>query len=141
MRTIIALAAVATALASTPAAAQSRWDGRYVYEESAGRTAGGTGIVVTWTLTIGPGLCRLTAEGFQTNDSYRCGTTAQGNRLAVRWIANSDGSLRNAYGIVRYRPNQPLFTLTRSPRGLTTIWQGLDTNIEGKRPGRYFVRA
>lgn len=137
----LAVLAAAAAPAAIAAPAPSGWDGRYVYEEYAGRTAGGSPIMVTWTLTIRPGHCSIHAEGYQTFEDLRCGTTAKGNTLAVRWISYADGSLQNQYGVRIYKPQQHLFTLTRAGKGLTTTWGGLQTNKEGKRPGRYFKKA
>jgi hypothetical protein len=141
MRVLLTTFAATAALFAAPEAAASDWNGTYVYEEYAGRTAGGSPIQVTWTLKIAPGHCSLRAEGYQTDEDYRCGTTANARTLAVRWISHADGSLKNAHGIALYRPQQQLFTLTRMGGDLRTRWGGLRTNKERKSTAAAFRKV
>lgn len=144
MRELIGMAAfLAAAIPATAiAAAPSPWQGRYVYEESAGRTAGGSPILVTWTLTIdAKGGCRIVAQGFQTNSDLRCTAHIDHDRLRVDWLSHADGGQQNQYGVVTHKPGDHLFTLTRSGGAIETRWGTLTTNIENKRPGRYFRKT
>ncbi|MEH3118570.1 MAG: DUF5991 domain-containing protein [Methylorubrum populi] len=123
------------------------WQGRYRYEHVAGRTAGGTGIVVNYDLVLKPpdvrGGCVLTVQGFQADERYRCRTRRTGQDLAVEFHRYGDGGTVNKYGVAVYKPGQPLFTLAKGAGGkLVTRWQGLKPDGEGvAESGAYFARA
>ena len=140
---ILAAATLAAAvLASGPAQAQG-WQGRYTYEEPLGRDAVGKGIsiFVTHRLTIGPdGYCRIDAQGYQTDNHILCTATPAGGTLQVKFLGYVGGGVKNQFGVQIYRPMQPLFRLTRGPRGLTTAFQGYQLQHEGA-VGRFFRRA
>lgn len=146
--TIPARLAVLALLAglSAPAGAQERageparegapkdWQGRYRYEHAAGRTAGGTGVVVNYDLVLRPpdvrNGCVLTLRGFQSDETLRCRTRREGTALAVAFDRYGDGATVNKYGVAVYEPGQPLFTLVKGA-GLTTRWQGLKPDGPG----------
>ncbi|KQQ27039.1 hypothetical protein ASF53_20425 [Methylobacterium sp. Leaf123] len=131
---------------SVPAGAQDRaggpaqegapkdWQGRYRYEHAAGRTAGGTGIVVNYDLVMRPpdvsDGCVLTIRGFQSDETIRCRTRREGQDLAVTFDRYGDGRTVNQYGVAVYKPGQPLFTLAKGV-ALTTRWQGLKPDGQG----------
>ncbi len=138
------------ALAAVPAVAEGAsrsWQGRYRYEHVAGRTAGGTGIVVTYDLALGPpgarGGCLLTMTGFQTDERLLCQTSAGGGDLTVGFHRYPDGRTLNRYGVAVYKPGQPLFTLSKGADGtIVTRWQGLKPDGEGvAESGSYFAQA
>ncbi|MCP1547806.1 MULTISPECIES: DUF5991 domain-containing protein [Methylorubrum] len=136
---------------SAPAGAQDRagepaqegapkdWQGRYRYEHVAGRTAGGTGIVVNYDLVMLPpdvrNGCVLTVRGFQSDEALRCRTRRDGQDLVVAFDRYGDGGTVNKYGVAVYKPGQPLFTLAKVARAkdaaLTTRWQGLMPDGQG----------
>ena len=135
------------ALAQEPAqvGALKDWQGRYRYEHAAGRTAGGTGIVVNYDLVLLPpdvrDGCVLTVRGFQSDEKIRCRTRREGQDLAVEFHRYGDGGTVNRYGVAVYKSDQPLFTLTKGAR-LTTRWQGLKPDGEGvAQSGAYFTRV
>lgn len=154
MRTIrisSALAALAglsgAALAQEPAqeGAFKDWQGRYRYAHAAGRTAGGTGIVVNYDLVLLPpdvrDGCVVTIKGFQSDEKILCRTRREGQDLAVAFHRYGDGGTLNRYGVAVYKPDQPLFTLTKGAR-LTTLWQGLKPDGAGvAQSGAYFTRV
>ena len=123
------------------------WQGRYRYAHSAGRTAGGTGIVVTYDLVLLPpdvrNGCVLTLRGFQADEKIRCRTRRDGPGLAVAFARYGDGRTVNKYGVAVYKPDQPLFTLAKGAGGtLVTRWQGLKPDGEGvAESGAYFARV
>ncbi len=146
---------VLTALASLtmPAAAQEPaqegapkdWQGRYRYEHAAGRTAGGTGIVVNYDLVLRPpdvrNGCVLTRRGFQADETIRCLTRREGQDLTVAFHRYGDGETVNRYGVAVYKPGQPLFTLAKAGE-LVTRWQGLKPDGEGvAESGVFFARV
>lgn len=148
---VLALLASSTAaaLAQEPAqeGAPKDWQGRYRYEHAAGRTAGGTGIVVNYGLVLLPpdvrDGCVLTVRGFQSDETIRCRTRRDGQGLAVVFDRYGDGSAVNKYGVAVYKPGQSLFTLERGPGGrFATRWQGLKPDGEGVAgSGPFFVKV
>lgn len=123
------------------------WQGRYRYAHSAGRTAGGTGIVVTYDLVLRPpdvrDGCVLTLRGFQTDETVRCRTRREGSGLAVAFDRYGDGKTVNKYGVAVYKPDQPLFSLAKGAGGpLVTRWQGLKPDgADVAESGAYFARV
>ena len=141
----LALLAGATVPGLAEEGAPRGWQGRYHYAHSAGRTAGGTGIVVNYDLLLGPpgarGGCVLTMLGFQTDERILCHTSAEGDGLTVMFHRYPDGRTVNKYGVAVYKPGQPLFTLSRGDKPVTR-WQGLKPDGEGvAESGPYFARA
>ncbi|MGX5777314.1 DUF5991 domain-containing protein [Methylorubrum zatmanii] len=127
-------------------AAAREWQGRYRYEHAAGRTAGGTGIVVIYDLSLGPpgtrGGCVLSMAGFQTDERLLCQAQREGDGLTVTFHRYPDGRTVNTYGVAVYRPGQPLFRLSRSEAGLVTRWQGLRPDGQAvPETGSFFVKA
>ncbi|MDV3458055.1 DUF5991 domain-containing protein [Sphingomonas sp. HF-S4] len=122
--------AAAAAVLPNPATAQvAGWNGRYVWEEDVGRHGGTTpsdSVVafITYTLSIGPGNgptgCLLTGQGFQTNRRIQCTVTPRGNAITVKFYKFGADNVGG-----RYPSGQPLFTLTRTPRGIVTSLNGL----------------
>ena len=127
------------------AAGEGTWQGRYRYEADAGRTAGGTGAVVTYELTIGPSgardACQLSARGFQTDERIVCHAEAGADGLRVAFHRYADGRTVNKYGVAVHRPGEALLTLSRGARGvLLTRWESLRPGGEGAPgPGPFFV--
>lgn len=111
------MATVAGLMLAAPAFAQSVPPGHYRYEWEGGRTAGGTGIVVTYDLTLGPRSCQLTAQGFQTNEQIRCEVANTAQATIVRFVSYGDGKVVNRYGVAVYKPGQELLRLRANGRG------------------------
>ncbi|WP_294261285.1 DUF5991 domain-containing protein [uncultured Sphingomonas sp.] len=127
-------------MTAAPAMAQPGWNGTYVFESDLGRDAVGQGyaIGVEHRLTLGRGGCRLTAEGFQSNEDIRCTATPTANGLRIAFKGYADGGTTNQYGVAQYKPGATLFTLTRGKRGVVTTWGAYEPDgIKGKS-GVYF---
>lgn len=125
-------------LAAAPAIAQGvppgldAWTGHYRYEWQGGRTAGGSGIVVTYDLRVSARNCRLDIAGFQTDEHILCEIGVDATTLWVRFRSYADGKLTNRYNVARYRPGQELFRLKRAGGGAPlTEWEALSPE-----PGR-----
>lgn len=112
------MAAMAGLMLALPALAEPAPPGHYRYEWEGGRTAGGTGIVVTYDLTIGPRSCQLTARGFQTNEEIRCEVANTNSATIVRFASYSDGKVVNRYGVAIYKPGQELLRLRAGTGGV-----------------------
>lgn len=128
MRRSVLLSVVLAPLALASALAAGPWDGTYVYEQGLGKNPGGIALFVTHTLTINGSQCRLTAEGYQTDEHIRCKATADGDKVEVAFVSFRDGAMLNRFGIRQYTANQPLFTLTRRGDAIATTWQGYNRN-------------
>ena len=130
---ILALAATAgSALAQGAPPGMDAWTGNYRYEWGGGRSAGGSGIVVTYDLRVSARACRLDIAGFQTDEHILCEIGADPNTLWVRFRSYADGKLTNRHNVARYRPGQELFRLRRNGSGPPlTEWEALSPE-----PGR-----
>lgn len=135
MKRLLAVALSAGVL-SGAALAGSPWDGTYLFEQPIGPGAGGTQLFVTHKLTVGPNVCTIVAQGYQTDEQIRCKATASGDKLDVSFVSYGDGKLVNKYGTKIYTPNQKLFTLGQKGSGITTEWGGYSMNkTVGAAPG------
>jgi hypothetical protein len=122
------------------------WPGRYEYVDSAGQTAAGTGIVVTYRLEISnaePSRAILRIVGFQTDQALRCSISATSGEMTARFLNYEDGGATNEFGVAVYQPGQALFTLEpgKDTRDLVTNWLALKpAGIHGSS-GKYFEKA
>jgi len=120
--------------------AQSSWDGRYRYSASYGQSAGGGAMVVDYQIDLAGRSCRITLDGFQTDETLLCRAQADGKRLTLHFVSHGDGGPTNAYGVRVYQTDQPLLMLERQDKQpLRTTWLGLK-GLDGKTPqaGHYF---
>jgi hypothetical protein len=126
-------------MAGVPALAADSWDGSYVYEQSLGKNlAGDRTLFVNHVLTIKGGDCQLAADGYQTQEKIRCKATANGDKLEVLFAAKGTNSMGNPIGRAQYKPNEPLFTLTRKGTTIATGWQGYQKNdVPGQAPATF----
>lgn len=125
--------------------ALSAWHGRYVWEESLGRTGGsspseGVASFVTYTLSIGPDQgptgCTLDASGFQTNTRMQCTATPTGPSVVVKFYRFGPDDVRG-----RHATGDRLLTLTREGSGLVTQLEGLQpASDRTARRGRLFEK-
>ncbi|WP_315764372.1 DUF5991 domain-containing protein [Sphingomonas sp. Y38-1Y] len=140
----LAIAALAIMGAAAPLAAQPGWTGTYVFDADLGRDALGKGISigVEHRLVLGGrGGCRLTAQGYQSNEDIRCTAVPTRGGMRITFKSYADGSIKNQYGVTRYQPGATLFTLTRGPRGVVTSWGAYEPDgIKGKT-GTYFRKG
>lgn len=139
-----AIASMAMASVAAPAAAQPGWTGSYNYYVDEGRDGAGAGnaIGVDYRLTLGGRAgCRLTAQGFQTNQDIRCTATPVRGGVRIAFKSFADGRIENEYGTILYRPGAPLFTLTRGRTGIITTWGTLRPEGVRRASGRYFEKG
>lgn len=138
-RTIASAALALSITMSTGVVAQvpAAWHGAYVYEHGAG-----TGTLVEYRVELGAGSCRITAQGFQTDEQIRCRAVAgAGNRIDINFVSYGDGGVTNAFGVQPYRPGARLFSLLNRRGAIVTGW-GSYSPFESRQPvGRYFRRA
>ena len=136
---IAAAGFAATSLAAAPAG----WNGTYAYDFEGGRTAGGTGIVVNYRIRIAPGICRIKADGFQTDTDIVCKAVPRNGRIDIEFATFGDGRLVNQYNVAEYRAGERLLSFGHNARGiLVTGWGALSPFDKDKRPlGRFFKRV
>ena len=139
------VAGAVVALVADAAQAQTRdeWSGTYSYSESGGRTAGGTGIVVTHEIAVtraGEGWrAEITANGYQTQVQIHALGTVVGNRLLLRFERDGEDQMFKG----RYQAGVLLLELERPVRGgLLTHWHAYTpaTMERFRNPGPYFRR-
>lgn len=132
---------------STPVAAQRAapapraWWGSYGYDWDGGRTAGGSGIVVSYRLQLGPNGCRLSATGFQTDEAIRCTATPRAGVLDIAFRSYANGNVRNQYGVARYRPGERLFSLSNRRGTIWTGWGSYSPGDDARPLGRHFRKV
>ena len=142
-RLAFAIAMFAVLGASAAARAETRdWTGTYSYTESGGRTAGGTGIVVSHEIVVrlrgSQYQAQITANGYQTQVQLFALGTVSGNKLQLRF--EKDGEEQMFKG--RYQPGALLLELERSGARLLTHWGAYTpaTTERFRNPGVYFKR-
>ena len=119
------------------------WSGTYTYTESGGRTAGGTGIVVTHEIAVTRAgdawRAEITANGYQTQVQLHATGQVVGNRLLLRFARDGEDQMFKG----RYQPGALLLELERPVRGgLLTHWHAYTpaTMERFTNPGTYFKR-
>ncbi len=119
------------------------WTGSYSYTEQGGRTAGGTGIVVTHEISVkregGQYRAEIGASGYQTQVQIFALATVAGNKLQLRFERDGDDQMFKG----RYQPGALLLELERSSGGrLLTHWGAYTpaTTERFRNPGVYFKR-
>jgi hypothetical protein len=119
------------------------WEGTYTFQESGGRTAGGTGMFVEHTIKVyrrdGELKADLDATGFQVATSLRCVAKAEGDRLDLYFESYREDNVTEPY-----QKGQLLLSLTRSTyRGKTstlTYWAAYRPAFGAARSGRVYFR-
>jgi len=138
----ITMAAGGGALAQGAPPGLDAWTGNYRFEWQGGRSAGGSGIAVTYELRVSARACRLDITGFQTDEHILCEIGADPNTLWVRFRSYADGKLTNRYNVARFRPGQELFQLKRDGGGVPlTAWGALSPEPGPTPPAIRFKRV
>ena len=137
----LAMLALAAALAS--AEAPDPWSGTYTYSEYGGRTAGGTGIVVTHevavTLENGRYRAEITANGYQTARHLFATGEVVGTRLKLSLEREGEEHMFKG----QIRPGALLLEFERrTGRGVYTHWHAYTPATQERyaNPGNYFRR-
>lgn len=114
-RLAVALLFSLCVFASAQAQAADDWAGTYEYSASLGRTAGGTGIVIDYVVTISASNAKLgaviRATGYQTDDEIRCDTRTRGRRISLYFNSYPNGGTRNQFGVRLYKKGDFLLSL------------------------------
>ena len=126
-----------------PSPNRAAWEGTYTFQESGGRTAGGTGMFVEHTIKVyrqdGELIADLDAAGFQVATSLRCVAKAEGDRLDLYFESYREENVTEPY-----RKGQLLLSLARSTyRGKTrtlTYWAAYRPSFRALRSGRVYFR-
>jgi hypothetical protein len=107
---------------SGPAGGQDRpkedgWIGQYEYDADLGRTAGGTGIVISYTVEIksanAPLGAVIKASGYMTDDEVRSDTKTEGNRISLFFNSYPNGGAKNQFGVELYKKGDLLLSLKK----------------------------
>ncbi|MES3154071.1 DUF5991 domain-containing protein [Sphingomonas faeni] len=122
---------------TSPGTAQ--WAGTYTYAFNGGANAAGTETVVTYTLNLSAASCKLTAEGYQTDETVLCSTKPIADGIDVAFKSYADGGLTDKYGNAVYSVGDPLFSLQRKDGRILTHWKGYPLPDDKPHPiGVYF---
>ncbi len=146
----IAVAALLLAWTLPLCASAAGWSGRYVYEATYGRSAGGSHIGEDYEVTLrneAPQACRISISGFQRDEVLLCSLEPAPERITLRFLSYESGATRNVHGVEVYRAGAPLIALERrkardGTERLVTHWfalQGLDGGT--RKPGMHFRLA
>lgn len=138
---LVALACAAPAAAQPSPAAPRIWWGDYRYVWNGGRTAGGSGVVVTYDLHLAADGCRISARGYQTDQTIRCTAVPRAGVLDIVFRSFGDGALRNQYGVAVYRPGERLFSLSNRRGTIWTGWGSYSPWEDDRPPGRHFRKV
>ena len=111
----ITIAASILLLAATATSAQE-WGGVYKYRANFGKSAGGSVILIDYSIAIEDGsnpAAEITADGYQTSNTILCTTRKRGNSIQLRFLSYPGGGLENEYGVKLYEVGDVLITLTK----------------------------
>lgn len=108
------------------------WAGSYEYTASLGRTTGGTGIVINYTITIREdGSATIAATGYQTDDEIVCETRPQGKRIGLYFKSYPNGGDVNAFGTRLYKKGDFLLSLERiNGKRFRARWGKYNTEVK-----------
>lgn len=117
----------------------NQWAGTYTYAFNGGANAAGTQTVVTYTLELTVATCKLTAQGYQTDEIVLCSTKPITDGIDVAFKSYGDGELTDKYGNAVYSVGDPLFSLQRVEGKIVTRWKGYPLPDDQPHPvGVYF---
>ncbi len=143
MRRLFLLVAILLPVSLAPARAADPWIGTYTYVEYGGRTAGGTGIVVTHVVSVteaaGALAATIEANGYQSQVDIIATAAPVGARLVIRFLRDGPAQMFKD----RYRPGDVLLEFERrGTRPLLTHWRAYApaTGERFRNPGAYFAR-
>lgn len=127
-------------------AQKSPWAGTYEFGEYGGKTAGGTGIVITHDIEVidgGDGLiAAVKSNGYQTSVDLNCIAKAEGQKLLIYFESYGEDNIFEPY-----KKGDLLLTLERkTAKGkeiILTHWSAFGPSIEkNNRSGKeYFKRS
>lgn len=124
---------------SVPITPGPAWAGHYTYAFNGGANAAGTETVITYTLDLSAAGCKLTAEGYQTDETVLCATKPIADGIDVAFKSYGDGGLTDQYGNAVYSVGDPLFSLQRRDGKILTHWKGYPLPDDKPHPiGVYF---
>lgn len=120
-RTSLPAITLLVSLCVFPAFAQERWTGRYEFDESGGKTAGGAVITVNHEIEIietDDGLiAMIRSQGFQTSRDLVCKARIDGQKLLIYFESYGENNV-----LATYQEGDLLLTLERGKDRLLTHW-------------------
>ncbi|HEX8843025.1 MAG TPA: DUF5991 domain-containing protein [Pyrinomonadaceae bacterium] len=127
----LVLATVLCAFATVAVEGQSVWAGRYEHTANLGRTAGGTGIVVSYAITILPdNTATIQANGYQTDDEILCEVRERGNKASLYFKSYPNGGELNQFGVQLYKKGDFILSLERiNSRRFRVRWGKYNTEL------------
>ncbi len=140
LRTIAALAFVF--ICSAAVYAQSPWIGIYEFVEDGGKTAGGTGIVVSHEIQIMDSdnglIATVKSNGYQTSVDILCLVKVQGNKAILNFEGYGDDNV-----FENYTKGQLVLTFEQKGKSILTHWGSFKPSIaKNEKSGKvYFVRS
>lgn len=123
------------------------WVGMYLYQGSAGRTAGGSYIGEEIWLTVKPdGSCLLVEHGYMLNERIICRTTQKPRKLDIAYLSQStqeDDPQEPDDRVSLYKRGETLFSLERVGQegDLITHWKKMQAYGVKATTGRYFQQV
>lgn len=125
------------------AAGRDAWEGTYSFQETEGRTAGGSSTFVEHTIKIyrrgGEMIADIDAAGFQTSVSLRCTAKVEGDKIAFYFQ-----SYREDNTFEPYRKGQLLLSFERVHAGsrtrMLTHWGAYRPTLKAGRSGKVYFR-
>jgi len=139
---VIAVTFLLAPLSLHPARARDHsrdaWAGTYESTTTLGHTAGGTPMVVTYTIEVTSDNAELGAligaDGYMTDDRLRCTTRTQGNRINLYFHSYPNGGTTNQYGVELYKKGDLLLSLEKITQQKRTryrvTWAKYNTDLK-----------
>ena len=117
----------------------AQWNGVYKYDAMLGENVAEDKIIIEYELVLKDGDCKLSVQGYQTDETLLCTVEEHGVDLNIKFNSYADGSTENIYGVAIYPPNSTLFQLTSTPDSLITTWGSLLPD-DSHSSGKYFIK-
>ncbi len=121
-------------------AKNNAWNGKYIYEASAGENVAKDEVVVEYTFKYSATQCEVQIEGYQVSEVIICNAHEANNNLEVTFKSYSNGSTKNAYDVEVYPVSSVLFTLTNKDSTTLTTWGELMPDGITEKSGKYFSK-
>jgi hypothetical protein len=122
--------------------AQTVWTGAYQFDETGGKTAGGTAINIYHLLTVRESadglMATLKSNGYQTSADLICTAKAENNKLMIYFAGYGEDNV-----FENYKEGDLLLTLERKDDKILTFWGKFQPSIEkNNKSGKvYFVKS
>ncbi len=140
MRNKLFLSVLIASTFSLAACAQDTWLGTYQYVAELGENVAEDKVIVEYIFRLTSQECKITAQGYQTDEAILCSAEPTGKTLNVKFKSYEGGSTENIYGVAVYNPEGVLFTLSLDNQNILTNWKEL-TPDDSHSSGIYFEKV